>query len=103
MLLMARPIGDRIKEVLAACDGQPSTVSDVWERIGGDIRNVSKYLHRAARHGFAVKEAGVFSAVPGWQQMVERPRFHPSPKAKQVNHIPQINSVFALGSINVRK
>ena len=96
MLLMARPIGDRIKEVLAACDGQPSTVSDVWERIGGDIRNVSKYLHRAVRHGFAVKEAGVFSAVPGWRQMVERPRFHPSPKVKRVIQVNAVNSVWNL-------
>lgn len=96
---MARPIGDRIKEVLAACES-PATVSQVADKLGGDVRNVSKYLHRAARHGFAVKESGMFSAVPGWRQMVERPRFHPSPKVKQVMPTKFVNSVFALGNAN---
>ena len=99
---MARPIGDRIKEVLAACES-PATVSQVADKLGGDIRNVSKYLHRAVRHGFAQKEAGVFSAVTGWRQMVERPRFHPSPKVKQVIPSNLVNSVFALGNAHARQ
>ena len=45
---------------------------------------------------FAVKEAGVFSAVPGWRQMVERPRFHPSPKVKRVIQVNAVNSVWNL-------
>ena len=96
---MARRIGERIKQVLAAVEqlGE-ATGKDVAVCLGLNLEAAHRYCYRSVQHGFMVRKENRYTVVNGWREMVEKPRFHPSPKLKHVE-IPRINSVFALGSL----
>lgn len=96
---MSRRIGERVKQVLAAVEqlGE-ATGKDVSVCLGLNLEAAHRYCYRSVQYGFMTRTDNRYSVVSGWREMVEKPRFHPSPKLKKVE-IPRINSVFALGGL----
>lgn len=106
---MARPIGERIKQVVTIVDemGQ-ATANQVLERMTGVCKhNVGKYCSRAVGLGLMTADRSayrvVYRVIDGWREVVakRRPIERPAPPPMDVARTIQTqpNSVFALGNM----
>ena len=105
---MARPIGERIKQVVAIVDelGQ-ANANEVLERMAGVCKhNVGKYCSRAVGLGLMTADRSAYRVIyrvtEGWREKLanRQPAKKPEPPVLDVAKTikTQPNSVFALGS-----